>query len=114
VERIVEQAFLYDFYGELLTQHQKEIYEEVILNDCSLGEAAENPNISRQAIHDIIQRCDKTLMGYEQKLHLIKKFTETRERVKKIHVLAEIGREEMNAAVMEQIQQLAGQILEEL
>ena len=48
---ILRSSLLYDFYGELLTKHQQEIYEEVVLNDYSLGEIAEERNISRQGVH---------------------------------------------------------------
>ena len=41
MEKIVEQTLLYDFYGELLTDHQKKVYEDVVFNDLSLSEAAE-------------------------------------------------------------------------
>ena len=67
MEKIVEQALLYDFYGELLTEHQKKIYEDVILNDYSLSETAEEYGISRQGVHDLIKRCNKILNDYEEK-----------------------------------------------
>ena len=41
MEKIVEQGMLYDFYGELLTEHQRKIYEDVVLNDMSLSEIAQ-------------------------------------------------------------------------
>ena len=41
MEKIVEQGLLYDFYGELLTEHQRNIYEGVVFNDMSLSEIAE-------------------------------------------------------------------------
>ena len=53
MERIVEQNLLYDFYGELLTAHQKEIYGEHILNDMTATEIAAEFGITRQAVHDI-------------------------------------------------------------
>ena len=46
-----EQAMLYDFYGELLTEHQKEIYELFVLDDYSLGEIAQEKGISRLLNH---------------------------------------------------------------
>ena len=61
MEKIVEQGLLYDFYGELLTPHQRRIYEDAVLNDMSLSEIAEEQGISRQGVHDLIRRCDKTL-----------------------------------------------------
>ena len=63
MNEILEQTLLYDFYGELLTEHQKEIYEQFVLDDLSLGEIAEAEGISRQGVHDLIKRCNKTLEG---------------------------------------------------
>ena len=71
MEKIVEQTLLYDFYGELLNEHQKQIYEDAVFNDLTLSEIADEHGISRQGVHDIIKRVDKTLNGYESKLHLI-------------------------------------------
>lgn len=86
---IYKSSMLYDFYGELLTEHQKEIYEDFILNDLSLAEIAEEHHISRQGVHDLVKRCDKILVSYEEKLHLLERFTKTREDVSKICFLAE-------------------------
>ena len=80
MDEILKQALLYDFYGELLTAHQKEIYEEVVLEDCSLSEVAEAHGISRQGVHDLIKRCQKMLEGYEEKLKLVEKFCSIKER----------------------------------
>ena len=66
MNEILEQTLLYDFYGELLTEHQKEIYEQFVLDDLSLGEIAEAKGISRQGVHDLIKRCNKTLESYER------------------------------------------------
>ena len=71
MEKIVEQGLLYDFYGELLTKHQQRIYESVVYENLSLGEIAEAEGVSRQAVHDIVKRCDRTLLGYEEKLKLV-------------------------------------------
>lgn len=80
MNEILEQALLYDFYGELLTSHQKEIYEQFILEDLSLGEIASDAGISRQGVHDLVKRCSKTLQGYEEKLHLVEKFLSIKEK----------------------------------
>ncbi len=73
MEKIVEQGLLYDYYGELLTDHQKKIYEDVVYNNYSLNEIAEEEGISKQGVHDLIKRCDKILMDYEEHMHLVKK-----------------------------------------
>ena len=79
MEKIVEQTLLYDFYGDLLTDRQREVYEEIVFNDLSLSEAAEEYGISRQGIHDMIRRSENTLREYEEKLHMIHRFQMIRE-----------------------------------
>ena len=61
MEKIVEQTLLYDFYGELLTEHQRRIYEDVVFNDYSLSEVAQELGISRQGVHDNLKRCSRIL-----------------------------------------------------
>lgn len=107
MEKIVEQTLLYDFYGELLTEKQRQVYESVILEDYSLSEVAEELGISRQGVHDMLKRCSKTLEEYEEKLHLVEKFLYIRERVRKIHVLTR----KYHASDIEAI---SNEILEEL
>ena len=87
MEKILEQTLLYDFYGELLTEHQRQVYEDVVLNDFSLSEVAENRGISRQGVHDMIRRCNKSLEEYENKLHLVEKFLTIKENVNRIRQL---------------------------
>ena len=88
MDKLARQALLYDFYGELLTERQQQVYESVVLEDYSLSEVAEDLGISRQGVHDMIKRCDKALEGYEEKLHLVEKFVNIRGQVQKIHELA--------------------------
>ena len=88
MEKFVERTLLYDFNGELLTKRQQQIYESVVLEDYSLSEVAEELNISRQGVHDMIRRCDKALEEYEEKLHLVEKFVNIRAQVQKIEQLA--------------------------
>lgn len=104
MEKIVEQSLLFDFYGELLTEHQKQVFEDVVLNDFSISEVAADLNISRQGVHDMIKRCNKILNDYESKLHLVDKFIHIKEKVNEIHDLTD----DVN------IKQLAHEILEEL
>ena len=88
MDELLKQALLYDFYGELLTKRQQQIYESVVLEDYSLSEVAEELNISRQGVHDMVRRCDRALEGYEEKLHLVEKFVNIRGQVQRIHELA--------------------------
>lgn len=88
MEKMVRQALLFDFYGELLTEHQKNIYSDIVLDDLSYSEVARDEEISRQGVYDLVKRCDKILEEYESKLQLVAKFLETKERVSRIHELA--------------------------
>ena len=87
MERIIERGLLYDFYGELLTKHQQEIYSEIVFNDLSLSELSEAEGISRQGVFDLIKRCDKLLEGYEEKLKLIEKFNNIKSEVKDLNAV---------------------------
>jgi hypothetical protein len=80
MEKIVRQSLLYDFYGELLTEHQKSIYEDVVMNDLSYSEIARLNGISRQGVFDMIKRCDKILEEYEEKLKLVERFRRARDK----------------------------------
>ncbi len=84
MDKILEQTLLYDFYGELLTDHQKQIYEDVVLNDYSFSEVAEEKGISRQGVHDLVKRCNKILQEYESKLHLVEKFVTIKEQIEEM------------------------------
>ena len=107
MEKFVEQTLLYDFYGELLTERQQQVYESVVLEDYSLSEVAEDLGISRQGVHDMIKRCNHTLEEYESRLHLVEKFLCIRKQVQKIKELA-VG---YNAG---EITEISNRILEEL
>lgn len=113
MDEILKQTLLYDFYGELLTAHQKEIYEEVVLDDCSLSEVAESHGISRQGVHDLIKRCQKMLEGYEEKLELVDKFCKIKGMVQKIEQLTNEVSEEPEKQ-LQQIKKYAAEIIEEL
>lgn len=89
MDRIVEKALLFDFYGELLTQNQKEVYSEHIQNDLSVSEIADLRGISRQGVHDMIRRCEKILTDYEERLHLVEHFLRVKKMVGIIHRYAE-------------------------
>ncbi len=113
MDEILKQTLLYDFYGELLTAHQKEIYEEVVLDDCSLSEVADAHGISRQGVHDLIKRCQKMLEGYEEKLQLVEKFCTIKEKIGQIERLTEEVSDEPERQ-LQAIKAYAAEILEEL
>lgn len=114
MEQFLQQTLLYDFYGELLTEHQRRVYEEVVLNDISCSETAEEFGVSRQGIHELVKRCNKILEEYESKLHLVERFLLIRENVKQIQQLASQVDSIDKEALAEQVRELSGRILEEL
>ena len=114
MERKVMQTYLYDFYGELLTEHQRDIFGDFVLNDLSLSEIAREEGISRQGVHDLVKRCDRILEGYEEKLHLLERFLKTKEKVTRIRTLSRNCQEQRESEVMAEIEAISNEILEEL
>lgn len=112
MESIVIQSLLYDFYGELLNDHQRSVYEDVVFNDMSLGEVAAERGISRQGVHDLVKRCDKILNGYEEKLQLVQKFQMTKKMVEEIKQLTDDFVETKDMELIKKIEQLTSNIMD--
>lgn len=75
---------LYDFYGELFNDKQREYFEDYYFNNLSLGEISENVGISRNAVHKTIKSVEDKLLFYEEKLELYKKRMRLEEIVKEV------------------------------
>lgn len=116
MNKFLEQALLYDFYGGLLTEHQKDVYEQVVLEDYSLSEIAQMKGISRQGVHDLVKRCQKILEGYEAKLHLVEKFLSVKEKISLIDkTLAEWEEDGKDPEeIVKKVRRIADDIIEEL
>jgi predicted DNA-binding protein YlxM (UPF0122 family) len=87
VDKILEISLLYDFYGSLLTNKQKDVIELYYGDDLSLGEISETIDISRQGVYDILKRSEKQLYYYEDKLKLVERFMEQKKKIKKAYEL---------------------------
>lgn len=72
---------LFDFYGDLLTEKQYDIFSKYVNEDLTVSEIARLKDISRQGIHDSIRRSEATLEEYEEKLGLVQKFETAKERL---------------------------------
>lgn len=72
----IMQSMLFDFYGELLTDKQREYFDLHYNEDLSLAEIAEQSGISRQGVWDIIRRAEAAMTEIEEKTGLIKRFNE--------------------------------------
>ena len=77
-------AMLFDFYGDVLTDRQKEFYDLYYNEDLSLGEIAENYGITRQGVRDVIVRAEAVLTELEDKTGLIKRFHATRRQLEQL------------------------------
>lgn len=70
MEKVTRVGYLYDFYGVLLTERQREMFELYYLDDWSLAEIAQQTDVSRQAVHDSLHRAVQQLEVFEEALHL--------------------------------------------
>lgn len=80
-DNTVYRTMLLDFYGELLTEKQREYFDLHYNEDLSLSEIAESGGISRQAVWDIIRRAEAVLRDTEEKTGLVERFSRQREKV---------------------------------
>ena len=77
-------ALLFDFYGDVLTERQKEFYDLYYNEDLSLSEIAENNGITRQGVWDVIVRAEAILYDLEDKTGLIRRFHAMHKHLKQI------------------------------
>ena len=117
MEDAVRKALMYDFYGPLLTPRQQDIYEMYYGQDMSRGEIAEQLDISRQAVWDIVKRSAVILEEYEQKLGLIARHMEQQEHLaqvesclKKLRRLIENQERAASIGALAEIEQLIHRI----
>ena len=82
-------TMLYDFYGELLTDRQREFFDLYYNEDLSLAEIAEITGITRQGVRDSVVRSEAALRTMEEKTGLISRFSRTNELLSQIHVLVD-------------------------
>ena len=77
-------TMLYDFYGELLTERQKEFFDLYYNEDYSLAEIAEIAGISRQGVRDVIVRAQSQMQEIEDKTGIVQRFEQRREHLGRI------------------------------
>lgn len=110
MDELANKTLLYDFYGEMLTDRQKEIFEDYYLNDLSLGEIADELSISRAAVHDNLKRSDKILNNFEVKLKLVQRYLKNKKVM--YQVLEETHNQDPDA--LTKIRELITEIIETL
>lgn len=114
LDELIYLSLLYDFYGELLNDNKKRVFEDYILNDLSLSEIADQLDITRQGVHDIVKRCTKELRDYEHKLALVGRFTRVKHMLGSIKELCLDISQSGDVNKIQAIETLADDILKEL
>ena len=107
LEELKEISFLYDFYGELLPEKQRDLFRFYHEDNLSLSEIAEEFNMTRQGVYEAVRRAEEKLKSYESKLGLLEKFALREE------VLHQID-EELQALLAVHRKSPVGQQLEEV
>ena len=82
-------TMLFDFYGEILTERQKDFFDLYYNEDLSLGEIAENYDISRQGVRDVIVRAEAAMQEIEDKTGLIRRFMQMQPKLAAIEEAAQ-------------------------
>ena len=96
MEEKVKICMLSTFYGKLLTEKQYQFIDDYYNNDLSLSEIAENNQITRQAVRDIIKKGEKKLFEYEEKLLFMKRMSNQEKTIE--HVLSELTKIEKTSS----------------
>ena len=89
MEKNIEISLLYDFYGQLLKEQQRQAVTLYYNDDLSLSEIADELGITRQGVRDCIKRSEALLLNFETKLGLYKRFREVETGLYEIESLAE-------------------------
>lgn len=86
-ERVTRISLLFDLFGPLLTERQRQVVELAFNEDLSLGEIAVELNISRQGVHDLLRRAEAAMEGYEDRLRLAERVRWRQERLRRLQGL---------------------------
>ena len=95
MEKNVQVSMLCQIYGNLLTEKQQHVLQDYYDNDLSLSEIAQNEQISRQGVRDIIKKGESRLFELEEKLEIMKKMFKQEEKISK--VLSELTKIQTNS-----------------
>lgn len=111
MERKVEISLLLQIYGKILTDKQYEIMDDYYNNDLSLSEIAENNNITRQAVRDVIKKGENKLFELEEKLLFMKRIMKQDKKIAQI--LEELNKIQ-NDYSDKKVEKILGNVVKEL
>lgn len=110
VDEIAKASLLYDFYGALLTEKQRQVMALYHEENLSLSEIAGEFGISRQAVHDTLKKAEQALEDYENKLNLIDKLVRTEEAIaridKEIEEIASVTKDSQTVEKLDKIKSI--------
>ena len=111
-DETVLRTMLFDFYGELLTEKQREYFDLHYNADLSLAEIAESSGISRQGVWDIIRRAEATLRETEQKTGLVRRYGAQRQTLREIEQKLQALMSLTDGEAQRLVREIAGQVAE--
>ncbi|KYD29615.1 MULTISPECIES: putative DNA-binding protein [Bacillaceae] len=108
LEKTMRMNYLYDFYQALLTPKQRSYMSLYYLDDYSLGEIAQQYEVSRQAVYDNIKRTEAMLEEYEKKLSLFQKFQKRKQLMNQLkdYVLQKYGEDKQLFDMIKELEEL--------
>ena len=107
MENTIMRTMLFDFYGDLLTEKQREYYDLHYNADLSLQEIAEQSGVSRQAVWDIIRRAEQSLVDLEEKTGLVSRAVRRRKAVEEIaEIVSRLPAGEEKQAILARLDEL--------
>ncbi len=113
-DQAYRMALLFDFYGEMLTDRQKEFYDLYYNEDLSLGEIAENYDMSRQGVRDAIVRAEATLNELEEKTGIIRRFQAQTRQLAQLSELTAAARKANSDPTVEDYLRRIGELADQL
>lgn len=109
-DKTLNMTLLFDFFGDLLTEKQREYFDLYYNEDLSLSEIAENAGISRQGVRDLIVRAENFLLETERKTGIVARFEQMQQDIAR----AERCAQKLRAAAGEALRPCADELLDVL
>jgi hypothetical protein len=88
-DNTLEMALLFDFFGDLLSEKQREYFDLYYNDDLSLSEIAEISGISRQGVRDMLKKAESSLREYEEKTGVVARFTQMQKKLMELKLMAD-------------------------
>jgi len=114
LQKTVRLNQLYDFYGELLTERQRKLFERYYHDDLSLAEIGEEFDISRQAVYDGLRRSEQALEAFERSLQLLARHQRQRRLLERLEAEVERLAQHVDPRLLEPLTDLVKAWREEL